>query len=103
MSRGPDIGTLLQRALLRDAAAAGCNVTIADAETTRWASATFAGARHRIVLAGPDDAALAAWLGGAAEADLPVRGHLVADLIVAAVARRDGAAEVAIEALTVEV
>lgn len=68
--------------------------------STPWASATFTGARHAIVLALPHGAADGfADLG---EAEFAIPGHLVADIAVAA--RNDGpdGARLTIEALTIE-
>jgi hypothetical protein len=103
MSRGPDAAAVLRRVIERDARAAGCDIVLGEMRTTRWASATFVGARHCVTLSVADDAASAAWLGGLAEAELPMRGHLVADLHLMATRRGAGRAEVEIEALTVEV
>lgn len=102
MSRGPDAATLLRRALERDVRTQGCAITIGTVHSTRWASATFVGAQHRLTLDAPDDAALARWLGALAEAELTLRGHLVADATVTALARHGGCAEATIEVLTVE-
>ncbi len=81
MSRGPDVTTLLERRLRIAAEAAGVAIEIVASEATPWASATFNGARHQLTLASTD-AGFAAWLATLPEADLPLRGHLVADLIV---------------------
>lgn len=97
MSRGPDAATLLERRLRIAAEAAGVTVTVGEADWTRWASATFVGARHRLTLSG-SGVAFDAWIAGLAEANLPLRGHLVAD--VALVARTGDA--VMVEVLTVE-
>ncbi|WP_010187560.1 hypothetical protein [Sphingomonas sp. PAMC 26605] len=102
MSRGPDAATLLKRALERHGDAAGLEIAVRMAETTRWASATFAGARHQITLTLRDDAFGQAWLGALPDADLPLRGHLVADLAVIAITRRDARSIATVEALTVE-
>lgn len=102
MSRGPDAATLLERALAQSAERAGCAVAVVDSDWDRWASATFVGARHVMTLTGEDSDRLTAWLSGLAEADLPIRGHLVADVKVMRVERRDGRATARIEALTVE-
>lgn len=102
MSRGPDAATLLERALLADATAAGLSPVIGDAIATRWASATFSGVRHEIALTMRADAAAEGWLAGLPDADLRLRGHLLADLIVVAVERVAGVASVRLEALTVE-
>jgi hypothetical protein len=102
VSRGPDAGTLLRRAIERDAIAAGFTILTTIAESTRWASATFVGAQHRLTLDMPDDGAAAAWLSRLSDADLPVRGHLVADVTVLSIERTAGRATVRVEALTVE-
>ena len=82
MSRGPDAATLLERALLADAARAGCPASVLAADWTRWSSATFTGARHVLTLAAAPGAALDAWAAGLPEAESALRGHLVADLLV---------------------
>lgn len=102
MSRGPDAATLLERALMADAARAGIEMMLTQTAATRWASATFIGARHRLTLAGPASDGLTTWLGGLGEADLPLRGHLVADLAVEGWSRDDGGFSATIEVLTVE-
>lgn len=101
-TRGPDAGTLLRRAIERDAADGGCTLEATVLLTTRWASATFVGARHRLTLRGYADSAFEAWLARLPEVDLPIRRHLVADVTMLSVLRRDGVATVEVEALTVE-
>ena len=91
----------LMRAIDADARRAGCAVTLAHAVSTRWSSATFAGARHELALEAVDSPALEAWLAALPEVELPVRAHLVADLVIKGVTRAAGMATVAIEALTV--
>lgn len=101
MSRGPDALALLERRLRIAAEAAGVAIDVRDSHAIPWASATFNGARHRLTIAG-DDSGFDAWLAGLPEADLPLRGHLVADL---AVTGRESLADqqvATIEALTVE-
>ena len=102
MSTRIDAATLLERALIGNAATAGVAIDIAAATATRWASATFVGARHRLTIAGSYGATAATWLGGLAEADLPLRGHLVADLVVTEQAHADGRFTAIVEVLTVE-
>ena len=97
MSRGPDVTTLLERRLRIAAEAAGVSIGIVACTATPWASATFNGARHRMTIESAD-AGLAAWLATLPEAELPLRGHLVADLVVTHAA--DGVAR--IEVLSVE-
>ena len=102
MSRGPDAATLIERALIAQALAAGCRVEIAASDSRRWASATFIGARHAIRLSCARSAALETWLSELPEADFALRGHLVADLTVERVHREGDAVTVSLEILTVE-
>jgi hypothetical protein len=102
MSRGPDAGVRLERALLAHAATASCTVTITDATWVRWASATFAGARHTVWLEAVAGDGLDRWIADLPEADLALRDHLVADLAVTAITRAGGAARITIEVLTLE-
>lgn len=101
MSRGPDAATLLRRALERHAERYGLSLSWHVTESRRWASATFVGACHRMALTieGPG---ADAWIAGLDEVDLPLRGHLVADLIVATMVRTEARADLGIEVLTVE-
>lgn len=101
-ARGSDAGTLLRAALLRSAVMTGCRIAVEATDVTRWASATFAGARHRLRLHGEDTVALDGWVAALPEADLPLRRHLVADVAVLSIVRADGNATIEIEALTVE-
>lgn len=102
MKRGPDAAALLARAVIASAARGRCAVTVAASDSVPWASATFAGARHSLTLSAAPGPVLDAWLAALPEADLPIAGHLVADIVVIDVAREPGAATVAVEALTVE-
>ena len=78
---------LLARALRLSAQAAGVTMFVVGSAERDWASATFAGVRHRLDLAVEPGARLDAWLKALPNADLRLRGHLVADLTVD---RRDG-------------
>jgi hypothetical protein len=102
MSRGPDAATALERALVAAADAAGCPVRIATSDWTRWASATFTGARHSVTLTAAAGPALDRWLVGLSEAEFDLRHYLVADLAVTRMTREGNVVRVAIEALTVE-
>lgn len=102
MSRGPDAATLLVRAIEASAEAAGCPVTLAESDWSRWASATFSGARHLLLLTAPPSLALDDWIAGLAEAELRLRGHLLADLVVEHVRRSADVVAVSLEALTLE-
>ena len=46
MSRRADPAALLERAILVHAARAAITINLAVVRSTRWASATFTGARH---------------------------------------------------------
>lgn len=74
MSTRDPAGQLL-RALRRAALASGCTVVLQHEATVPWASVTFAGARHRVIVSG---AGLDEWLGGLPDAELPLRGCFVA-------------------------
>ncbi|MBB3911049.1 hypothetical protein [Sphingomonas desiccabilis] len=102
MSRGPDATTLLERRLLLAGQAGGHGITIDGIESTPWASATFNGARHRVRLAGKATAELRAWLQTLPEAELPLRGHLVADLAMLSSEADGERLRAEIEVLTVE-
>lgn len=102
MSRGPDAEALLRRALATASEAAGCAVEIAASVWTRWASATFAGAQHRITLTAAASPELDRWIAGLPEAEFDLRGHLVADLVVERIARDGARVTAELEVLTVE-
>ncbi|PCD02694.1 hypothetical protein COC42_15025 [Sphingomonas spermidinifaciens] len=102
MARGPDAGALVERALNLSAAAAGVPMRIVEASATRWASATFAGARHVLDLEVGGDRASRAWLGALGEAELPMRGQLMADCTVVATRVGERSVCARVEALTVE-
>lgn len=102
MARGPDAGALIERALTLSAAGAGVPMRIVEASATRWASATFAGARHVLDLQVGTDRASRAWLGDLGEMDLPMRGQLLADCTVVATRTNPASISARIEALTVE-
>lgn len=102
MSRGPDAGTLLVRALYRESCRAGCPLEIVEADWVRWASVTFTGARHVIIWTATPSAALDTWLAGLPHAELPLRGHLLADITVAGLTRTADSVRIELEALTLE-
>lgn len=102
MSRGPDAHTLLQRALTRSADQAGCPIEWGESDWERWASATFVGARHRLALSLAAGEGSERWLAGLDEAEVELRGHLLADLVVTGAERSGGRIAVTLEALTVE-
>ncbi len=102
MSRGPDAGTLLTRALMAAAAADGIALAVTESSWSRWASATFIGAQHRLSVAGAASPALDDWLTALPERELALRGHVVADLTITAMCASADRIEAEIQALTVE-
>ncbi|MBX3592980.1 hypothetical protein [Sphingomonas sp.] len=102
MSRGPDAATLVERALMAMAAAAGIALRVHAVETTPWASATFIGARHRLTVEAAASSALDCWLAALPEAEFRLRGHLVADALVATRRMAEDVVRSEIEILTIE-
>lgn len=102
MNRGPDITTLLERALFASAEAADCPLRIVMSRMTRWASATFAGAQHEISLAGVTSPELDTWIAALPETEFTLRGHLVAEVILLSMLRDDDSTQVTVEVLTLE-
>lgn len=98
--RGPDIGTLLIRAIRASAQAAACPVHVVAIEGRPWASATFTGMRHRLTLAAETVPHVRAWIDALPEAELRMRGHIVADLAVEDIATVGDALHVTLVALT---
>ena len=99
---GFDADARVRRALAGSAYRAGVTMTVVASDANRWASATFAGARHEIVLTGQADDAMERWLGDLPEADLSVPGYLVADLKIVAMRQAGSDLTVTLEVLTVE-
>lgn len=96
----------LLRALIARAAVDNNRILLSDVRSTDWQSLTFTSERHMLNLRvlGPDaEAAVARLTGGIEDADFPMRGQFVADILVFGTpqARRDGSISLAIEALTV--
>lgn len=99
---GLEADARLRRALVLNAAAARAEVKIARTASTRWASATFTGARHELELTATASDAFEQWFADLPEADLPLSGHLVADLKIVAVSQAGDDLTVTLEVLTVE-
>lgn len=102
MSRWPDPGAQLERALVRSAADAGIVLALVARAATPWASVTFAGARHRLTLAAFPSQLLDRWLAELPDAEFALRGHLVADLALVSRVQSGEPAEIVLEILTVE-
>lgn len=101
MMRGPDCATLLARALSASATAAGLLFGIEATRSTRWHSATFAGARHVFEARVSSSERTDRWLAELPEADLSLRRHLVADVAITRIERDVAGTRFTIEALTV--
>lgn len=102
MTRATDSGALLARAIELTAHKAGCAVRAEPHRWTRWASATFQGARHAVTVRGTRSPGLEAWLAALPDQDFALPGHLVADLVTQAVRRDGNAVEAELEVLTLE-
>ncbi len=77
MSADPEKGTI--RALTRQAKGEGVTLTATVIARRRWASALFEGVRLTIETTAPERN-FDAWLAALPEAELPLRGHFVADV-----------------------
>lgn len=95
-------GAELRRGLLASAAASGIVLTIAAEKAEGWASATFTGARHELLLVAPAGPALDRWLQDLCDLELPLRRMVVASMAVISATRAGGEASAHVEALTVE-
>jgi len=76
-----------------------------EVRSRRWASVTFQGARHELVFRLEGEGAERAaerFRGRLHPRNFPLRGHLVADMSVAAEERRPGFARIRLDVLTVE-
>ncbi len=74
--------TRLLRALRRSAEQHGLTVTFESLSEKPWESATFSGAVHRIAVRTDPSPKFEAWLTALTETDLPMPGHIVADIVV---------------------
>ncbi|HEX8400675.1 MAG TPA: hypothetical protein VF628_03135 [Allosphingosinicella sp.] len=80
-------------------------VNIVNFSSEDWASLTFSGARHEMLLRleGADaDRAADRFLADLDSAEIPLRGHLLADIATTSRERIGDAVEIGLEALTVE-
>jgi hypothetical protein len=83
----------------------GPDSDVEDSRITAWASATFIGARHTVILMlnGEEKAARAQVLRTALpEAEFAIPGHIVADLSVDGVEDESGAVRLTLSILTIE-
>ncbi|QJU58022.1 hypothetical protein HL653_09625 [Sphingomonas sp. AP4-R1] len=89
-------------ALVEALAARGGDGAVVRARPSHdWASATFAGARHRLEIRLPAEAA-DAFARGLGEAEFSLRGHLLADIAIVDRGAADGEVLLEVEALTIE-
>lgn len=99
------VATGLLRALIARAETHRDRICLIDCTSVDWQSLTFIGERHELTLRvlGPQADAISARLtDGLEDAQLPLRGHIVADIALAAppLSCSDGSIELSIEALT---
>lgn len=99
-------GAELKRALRATFVTFGAPVVFESLTSRPWASITFSGERHRLVLCVPGpgaQAAVDAFLDGLEDREFALRGHVLADIEAAGVERdSDGQIRLTLEALTVE-
>jgi hypothetical protein len=104
--RVTDAGAELKRALRVNFVSFGAAVTFEALASRPWASITFAGERHKLVLCLPGpgaQAAVDAFLDALEDREFALRGHVVADIAATDVQREeDGQVRLTLEALTVE-
>lgn len=96
----------LLRALIARAKVDENRILLSDARSLDWQSLTFTGERHMLslrVLVPDAGAAVGRLTGGIEDADLPMPGQFVADILVFGTpdVHADGSISLAIEALTV--
>jgi hypothetical protein len=98
--RGPDVATRLLRALHAGAAASGTAFEVTETVSRPWASATFSGEQHHLVIQADPIPGFRSWLAALPDAELPLRGHILADLAIDAVEQVGSRLRVTIAALT---
>ena len=96
----------LLRALLERGGDRRDRILLSEIRSVDWQSLTLTGERHEISLRipGPDaDAIVDDLVSGIEDAEFSIRGHLLADIAMAAVPARalDGSVTLAFEALTI--
>jgi hypothetical protein len=74
--RGRDAEARLIRALTRHAAGAGVTLCVETRHTRPWCSATYEGVQLHLTLSAAPAPVARVWLGGLAEAELPMRDHV---------------------------
>ena len=90
---------------MRDRIGSGAAVSIEEIVSRSWASATFSGARHELLLALEGDGAAAAadaFAHNLEAAEFTLRGHILADIALASREQRGARVRLRVEALTVE-
>ena len=99
-------GSGLLRALVRRAGVPRDRILLTEWQSTDWQSLTFTGERHELTLriAGPgSDEAAARLSNGIEDAEIPIPGHVVADIALRGTPKmeEDGSVLIELEALTV--
>ena len=101
------VGSRLARVVSANIGTFSGVLAVETLEETDWASVTFTGARHRLRVTLDGEGAVGAaadFLERLPDLDLPIPGHIVADIALVAEERRDGGryAALELEALTIE-
>ncbi|WEK43659.1 MAG: hypothetical protein P0Y64_02155 [Candidatus Sphingomonas colombiensis] len=95
-----DVGQLLVRALTKSATGAGATASFTHVSNADWWSAGIAGLTHEILCVAASSDAFDDWLAHVSDADFPLAGHLVAEIVVAKCSREDGNVVLMMAALT---
>lgn len=98
-------GSALKKAIRAQFLSLGSEVSLPAIVSRPWASVTFRGERHRLtcLLCGSGARAVAeAFCDGLPDRDIPLAGHILADIEVADTSVNEEGATLTLEALTVE-
>ena len=100
--REAQVEARLAAALVGAGRAAGIDLVVPDHRSRPWASATFVGAQHAVTLLAPRSPGLGCWAAALPDAELPLRGHVVASLAVERIEDDGVQVILTVEVLTLE-
>lgn len=100
--REAQVEARLAAALLATARGAGIDVAVTAHRSRPWASATFVGAHHVLTLLAPRSSGLGEWIAALPDAEMPMRGHLVASVAIDRIEDDGAAVTLVLDVLTLE-
>lgn len=100
--REAQVEARLAAALTGSARLAGIDVAVTAHRSRPWASATFVGAHHALTLLAPRSPGLGGWVAALPDAELPMRGHIVASVAVDRIEDDGEAVTLVLDVLTLE-